>query len=224
MWSPYAQAAALIRVANETEEHAMRMQSGRRARGRNRKGPNPLTKSYESNGPDVKIRGTASHIADKYNQLARDALASGDTVTAENYLQHAEHYSRIIAAAQAQQNERQDRSDQDRADQDRADQDRSEEQADTADAQAATEDGATEGADASAAANGEGASAAATDDAGNANGNGQAPTRRRRRRAPQRETETADADAASTPVAPPAAVAAAPYPADQPQPEIDETA
>lgn len=72
-------------------------------RGRNRnKGPNPLTRSYESNGPDVKIRGTAQHIADKYSQLARDAQASGDPVAAENYLQHAEHYLRIIAAAQEQ--------------------------------------------------------------------------------------------------------------------------
>jgi hypothetical protein len=73
-------------------------------RGRNNrnKGPNPLTRSYESNGPDVKIRGTAQHIADKYAQLARDAQASGDPVAAENYLQHAEHYYRIIAAAQEQ--------------------------------------------------------------------------------------------------------------------------
>ncbi len=72
-------------------------------RGRNRnKGPNPLTRTYESNGPDVKIRGTAQHVADKYAQLARDAQASGDPVAAENYLQHAEHYYRIIAAAQEQ--------------------------------------------------------------------------------------------------------------------------
>jgi len=71
-------------------------------RGRSRKGPNPLTRSYESNGPDVKIRGTALHIAEKYAQLARDAQASGDRVHSENLLQHAEHYFRIVAAAQAQ--------------------------------------------------------------------------------------------------------------------------
>jgi hypothetical protein len=71
-------------------------------RGRNRKGPNPLTRSYESNGPDVKIRGTAHHIAEKYLSLARDAQSSGDRVAAESYLQHAEHYFRIIAAAQQQ--------------------------------------------------------------------------------------------------------------------------
>lgn len=71
-------------------------------RGRNRKGQNPLTRIYESNGPDVKIRGTASHVAEKYVQLARDAQASGDPVAAENYFQHAEHYFRMIAAAQEQ--------------------------------------------------------------------------------------------------------------------------
>ncbi len=51
----------------------------------------------------MKIRGTASHIAEKYSNLARDALSSGDFITAENYLQHAEHYQRIIQAAQPQQ-------------------------------------------------------------------------------------------------------------------------
>jgi hypothetical protein len=63
---------------------------------------NPLTRVYESNGPDVKIRGTAHHVAEKYLQLARDAQGSGDPVTAENHFQHAEHYLRMIAAAQEQ--------------------------------------------------------------------------------------------------------------------------
>jgi len=83
-------------------EQPMRQGQNKRMRGRNRKGPNPLTRSFESNGPDVKIRGTALHIAEKYGQLARDAHSSGDRVAAENYYQHAEHYYRIIAAAQAQ--------------------------------------------------------------------------------------------------------------------------
>jgi Domain of unknown function (DUF4167) len=77
-------------------------QQNKRMRGRNRKSHNPLTRVYESNGPDVKIRGTASHVAEKYQQLARDAQSSGDPVSAENYLQHAEHYFRLIAAAQEQ--------------------------------------------------------------------------------------------------------------------------
>lgn len=95
-------------------------QNNKRMRGRNRggKGPNPLTRSYESNGPDVKIRGTALHIAEKYVQLARDAQSSGDRVGAENYLQHAEHYYRLVAAAQAQMPQPQPvfRSDDDSAD------------------------------------------------------------------------------------------------------------
>src|SRR5438067_11710844 len=68
----------------------------------NRRGQNPMTRVYESNGPDIKIRGTASHVAEKYLQLARDAQSSGDFVAAENYYQHAEHYFRMIAAAQEQ--------------------------------------------------------------------------------------------------------------------------
>jgi hypothetical protein len=85
----------------------MRNGQNKRMRGRNhhhhhRKNQNPLTRVYESNGPEVKIRGTASHVAEKYVQLARDAMASGDPVTAENYHQHAEHYFRLIAAAQEQ--------------------------------------------------------------------------------------------------------------------------
>lgn len=83
----------------------MRNGQQKRMRGRNRGGGknlNPLSRSYESNGPDVKVRGTAAHIAERYMQLARDAQSSGDPILAEAYLQHAEHYFRIIAAAQPQ--------------------------------------------------------------------------------------------------------------------------
>ncbi len=92
-------------------------QKSNRMRNRPRKGGgnngatpgNNLNRSYESNGPDVKVRGTPHHIAEKYQQLARDATSSGDRVAAENYYQHAEHYLRIIAAAQASQAEFQER-------------------------------------------------------------------------------------------------------------------
>src|SRR5215470_16952888 len=86
----------------------MRNGQNKRMRGRNnqhhhhRKNQNPMSRVYESNGPDVKIRGNPSHIAEKYVQLARDAQSSGDPVAAENYYQHAEHYNRLIAAAQEQ--------------------------------------------------------------------------------------------------------------------------
>lgn len=89
----------------------MRPGQNRRMRGRNnnggnnngnRKSPNPLQRSYESNGPDVKVRGTAQNVAEKYLQLARDAQSSGDTIAAESYFQYAEHYYRILLAAQEQ--------------------------------------------------------------------------------------------------------------------------
>jgi hypothetical protein len=63
---------------------------------------NPLTRFYESNGPEVRVRGTASSVAEKYQQLARDAHTSGDLIAAEGYQQHAEHYCSLIAAAQEQ--------------------------------------------------------------------------------------------------------------------------
>ncbi len=65
-----------------------------------RREPDPLTRTYDSNGPDVRIRGNARHIAEKYLQLARDAHSASNPVAAENYLQHAEHYFLLIAAAQ----------------------------------------------------------------------------------------------------------------------------
>jgi hypothetical protein len=77
-------------------------QQHRRGVGRGRKPQNALARNYESNGPDVKLRGTAAQIAEKYLSLARDALASGDLVAAESYFQHAEHYNRIIMATQSQ--------------------------------------------------------------------------------------------------------------------------
>ncbi len=81
-------------------------QQNRRGRGRNnRKSQNPLSRSFESNGPEMKIRGTPAHIAEKYLTLARDAQSSGDPVLAENYLQHAEHYIRIIMAYREQFNQ-----------------------------------------------------------------------------------------------------------------------
>ncbi len=55
-------------------------------------------RSLESNGPDVKIRGTAAQIYEKYAQYARDAQSGGDRVKYETYLQHAEHYYRVMAA------------------------------------------------------------------------------------------------------------------------------
>lgn len=63
--------------------------------GQNRPQHNKAT-VFDSNGPDVRIRGTAFQIVEKYMALAKDSAASGDRVMAENYLQHAEHYQRLI--------------------------------------------------------------------------------------------------------------------------------
>jgi Domain of unknown function (DUF4167) len=64
-------------------------------------------RTFDSSGPEIKIRGSAPHVYEKYLQLARDANSSGDRVMAENYLQHAEHYYRIMAAQQAQMQQQQ---------------------------------------------------------------------------------------------------------------------
>ena len=76
-------------------------------RNRNKNRPKSLgnvaNRVFESAGPEGKVRGTPQQIIDKYEQLARDAQTSGDRVVAENFLQHAEHYARLLSAAQAEQ-------------------------------------------------------------------------------------------------------------------------
>ena len=72
----------------------------KRSRGRGRRQQNPVNRSYDSSGPDVRVRGTASQVYEKYQALARDAMASGDRVMAENYSQHGEHYYRIMLSFQ----------------------------------------------------------------------------------------------------------------------------
>jgi hypothetical protein len=79
----------------------------KRQRGRGRKpggggGGHQPNRTLESTGPDVKIRGSASHIYEKYLQLSRDAHSSGDRVMAESYAQYAEHYFRLLRAMQPQ--------------------------------------------------------------------------------------------------------------------------
>ncbi|HAK98503.1 MAG TPA: hypothetical protein DCP14_04055, partial [Rhodobiaceae bacterium] len=72
----------------------------KRSRGRGRRQGNSSNRNYESNGPNLKVRGNAQSIYEKYQSLAHDALSSGELITAENYLQHAEHYYRIVQANQ----------------------------------------------------------------------------------------------------------------------------
>ncbi len=80
----------------------MRHSNSRRSRGRNnnsnngRRNNNQRSHTFDSNGPDVRIRGNAFQVNEKYEALARDAAAAGDAVLAESYRQHAEHYQRVI--------------------------------------------------------------------------------------------------------------------------------
>lgn len=75
-----------------------------RSRGnknRNRSsGGNIVNRVFDSSGPEGKVRGTPQQIIDKYTQLHRDSVLSGDRVDAENFAQHAEHYLRMLAEAQ----------------------------------------------------------------------------------------------------------------------------
>lgn len=72
--------------------------NARRPRGRSHRkhGGNPRNYTYDSNGPDVRIRGNAHQVYEKYLALGRDATSSGDRIAAEGYFQHAEHYFRIM--------------------------------------------------------------------------------------------------------------------------------
>ena len=72
-----------------------------------RKGGGSRNQSYESNGPDVKVRGNAAQVVEKYLTLARDATLSGDRIDAESYYQFAEHYYRIMNANAANEQQRQ---------------------------------------------------------------------------------------------------------------------
>lgn len=93
----------------------MRHSNGKRSRGRSGRrtgggGAQNANRAYDSNGPAGKLRGTAAQLVEKYTNLARDARVGRDRVLVENYLQHAEHYQRLIneiAAQQAQQQEQQ---------------------------------------------------------------------------------------------------------------------
>jgi Domain of unknown function (DUF4167) len=84
----------------------MRPGPNKRSRGRNnennlhhnRQRPPHRTQTFESNGPNVKIRGNAYQVFERYVALAREAAASGDRVAAENFYQHAEYYFRVMNA------------------------------------------------------------------------------------------------------------------------------
>ena len=104
-----------------------------RSRNKNNRNRNPLgnvvNRVFDSSGPEGKVRGTPQQIIDKYNQLARDAGLANDRVAMENFQQHAEHYTRMLAEAQRdqdsrrEQQERENRERQSQRDRDRGDRD-----------------------------------------------------------------------------------------------------
>src|SRR5919109_490528 len=78
--------------------------NNRRARGRGPRKPHGMgggqhkVQGYESGGQELRVRGNAYQVLEKYLQLARDAGAAGDRIAAENFLQHADHYYRVLSA------------------------------------------------------------------------------------------------------------------------------
>lgn len=94
-------------------KHGSNPRRSRNSNGNNRAGRNrtnnPRTQVFDSNGPDVRIRGNAQQVYDKYVALARDAAAGSDHVLAESYLQHAEHYQRLINANEENKQQQQPR-------------------------------------------------------------------------------------------------------------------
>lgn len=94
----------------------------KRSRGRNRRSGgnnqqnafNNPNRHFESVGPDVKIRGSAQQVLEKYQQYARDAQTSGDRILSEAYFQYAEHYQRIVAKQLEARNQQQQQQHQNR--------------------------------------------------------------------------------------------------------------
>src|SRR5262245_54185518 len=82
----------------------MKQNNNRRARGRGPRKPHGMGgghnkgQGFDSGGQELRVRGNAYQVLEKYLQLARDAGASGDRIAAENFLQHADHYYRVLAA------------------------------------------------------------------------------------------------------------------------------
>jgi hypothetical protein len=102
---------------NEGWKQELMRSSKSRSRGKNRNNngrspANNINRVFDSSGPEGKVRGTPQQIIDKYSQLARDAFMGNDRVAAENFQQHAEHYTRLLAEAQRDAEEKRQQSEQ----------------------------------------------------------------------------------------------------------------
>ena len=83
--------------------------SRNRSKNGNRRGSatNNINRVFDSAGPEGKVRGTPQQIIEKYMSLTHDSMLSGDRVAAENFQQHAEHYSRMLIEAQREISDKQ---------------------------------------------------------------------------------------------------------------------
>lgn len=96
--------SGMVRTIRDTKVLNGQPMNNKRSRGRSHGGHSHNGKkhmpmrpqTFDSNGPDIRVRGNAHQVLEKYLQLARDAQAAGDRIAAENFYQHAEHYFRII--------------------------------------------------------------------------------------------------------------------------------
>jgi hypothetical protein len=88
-----------------------RSRNKNRNRNNNNNPTNVVNRVFDSSGPEGKVRGTPQQIIDKYQMLARDAQLSGDRVAHENFLQHAEHYVRLLGDAQREIDARREQQD-----------------------------------------------------------------------------------------------------------------
>jgi hypothetical protein len=163
--------------------------NNRRSRGRGgRKSGNSRNQTFDSNGPGARVRGNASQIYEKYQQLARDAASSGDRVGAENFLQHAEHYYRLMIANGPKPEQRNNA---DGPQDDSSDGNRDDNESGSDQAASSENTSSDDGSDSDARRNADDANAKGK---GNGNGNGAKPEPRERR---ARKTRTEDAESAS---------------------------
>lgn len=164
--------------------------NSRRSRGRGgrKSGGNSRNQVFDSNGPGARVRGNASQIYEKYQQLARDAASSGDRVAAENLLQHAEHYFRLMALHAPRPDQNRDNQDNDSDDGDGYDSDDQDSRSDSDDdrrPQASSNGGGNHG-------NGNGRGSGSSDDSSGEDGDSAPAPRRRRRRSTGKDNADGD--------------------------------
>lgn len=163
---------------NQQVYHFMRSSKSRsRSKSnRNRSMGNVVNRVFDSSGPEGKVRGTPQQVIEKYNQLARDAQLSGDRVAAENFAQHAEHYTRLLAKAMKEQEARREQQEAERREKDTERAQRQKQSGNDSDAESNPEQVATETGEATGSDEGEAASA---------EGNSDKPRKPRRSRKPR---------------------------------------